>query len=223
MKIILFGASGMIGQGVLRQCLADPTVTQVLSIGRSAPAVTDPKLKALVHDNFFDYSTILGELRGYDACLFSLGVSAGGMGEEKYHRLTYELTLAAAQAILSQNPQLTFIYVSGAGTNSSEKGGAMWARVKGKTENALLRLPFKDAYMFRPAYIQPIHGEVARAAGIRWMYTLFGPLYPLWRALFPKYVTTTEILAKAMITVARRGAPKKIIENADLAALANTQ
>lgn len=223
MKIILFGASGMIGQGVLRQCLADPTVTQILSIGRSAPAMTDSKLTALVHDNFFDYSTISNTLRGYDACLFCLGVSAGGMSEEKYHRLTYELTLAAAHALLGQNPQLTFIYVSGTGTNSSEKGGAMWARVKGKTENALLRLPFKDAYMFRPAYIHPVHGEVARAPGTRWMYTLVGPLYPLWRALLPRYVTTTEVLAKAMITAARRGAPKKIIENEDLAALADAQ
>jgi uncharacterized protein YbjT (DUF2867 family) len=149
----------MVGQGVLRECLLDPEIDAVLTVGRSATGVKNPKLREIVHANMFDYSEIQAELRGFDACFFCLGVSSAGMPAAEYERLTYGLTMAAAKTLCRLNPDMTFIYVSGAGTDSSEKGRVMWARVKGKTENELLRLPFKAAYMFRPAFIQPMHGE----------------------------------------------------------------
>lgn len=158
MNAILFGATGMVGQGVLRECLLDPGVHQILSIVRTPSGQQHPKLRELVHTDFFDYSTIEPELTGFDACFFCLGVSSAGMDEAKYKRLTYDLTLAAATTLAKLNPQMTFLYVSGAGTDSTEHGRSMWARVKGKTENDLLKLPFHAAYMFRPGVIQPLHG-----------------------------------------------------------------
>ena len=158
MNVVLFGATGMVGQGVLRECLLDQKVQTVLSIGRSATGQAHPKLRELVRKDLLDFSPIEAQLIGFDACFFCLGVSSAGMTEEAYRRVTYDITMAAAQTLARLNPAMTFIYVSGAGTDSTERGRIMWTRVKGKTENALLRLPFKAAYMFRPAAIQPLHG-----------------------------------------------------------------
>jgi uncharacterized protein YbjT (DUF2867 family) len=162
MRVILFGASGMVGQGVLRECLLDPEVTDVLSIVRSSTGQQHPKLREIVHRNFFDFGSIESQLAGFDACIFCLGVSSAGMSEQDYRHITYDITLAAAQTLAKLNPNMTFIFVSGAGTDSSERGRMMWARVKGQTENALLRLPFKTAYMFRPGVIVPLHGIKSR-------------------------------------------------------------
>ena len=216
MNVLLFGASGMVGQGVLRECLLDPEVTTVLSIVRSSTGQQHPKLREIVHKDFLDFSSIESELSGFDACFFCLGVSSAGMSEENYRRITYDITLAAAQTLVKLNPNMTFIYVSGAGTDSSERGRVMWARVKGQTENALLRLPFKAAYMFRPAVIVPLHGIKSRTRLYRVSYAVLGPLLPLLKALMPKYVTTTEKLGRAMLIAAKRGAPKPVLENSDI-------
>jgi len=203
----------MVGQGVLRECLADPDVQQVLAIGRSASGVDDPKVREISRSDLFDYKDIEGELSGYNACFFCLGVSAAGMSEEQYAKITYDLTLAAAQTLAKLNPSMTFIYVSGAGTDSTEKGRSMWARVKGKTENDLLELPFEAAYMFRPAFIQPMHGIKSRTRLYRVLYAIVGPLFPMLNALFPRYVTTTEQVGLAMLRVAKQGHPDPIVEN----------
>jgi uncharacterized protein YbjT (DUF2867 family) len=213
--VILFGASGMVGQGVLRECLLDPDVHRVLSIGRTVTGLQHPKLREIARSNLYDYSDIESELTGYDACFFCLGISAAGMSEADYRRVTYDLTLAAATTLARLNPQMTFIYVSGSGTDSSEQGRTMWARVKGATENALLRLPFKAAYMFRPAGIQPMHGERSKTRLYRFLYAVTKPIFPLLTRLMPKSITTTEILGRTMIGVARNGAPSPILEAAD--------
>ncbi|HMD20820.1 MAG TPA: hypothetical protein VKH40_10885 [Alloacidobacterium sp.] len=215
MRIILFGASGMVGQGVLRECLLDPEVEKVLAIGRSSAGYTHTKLRELLRDDLFDLSDIEAELSGYDACFFCLGVSSFGMTEEQYRRITFDLTLAAAQTLAKLNPEMTFIYVSGTGTDSSERGRTMWARVKGKTENALLKLPL-HAYMFRPGVIVPLHGIQSRTKSYRLLYVLTGPILPWLYARFPKYVTTTERLGRAMIKAAKEGAPKRILESVDI-------
>ncbi len=220
MKVILFGATGMVGQGVLRECLAEPDVEAVLAVGRSSCRLSDPKLRELIHGDLYDYSAVEDQLRGYDACFFCLGVSSAGMSERDYHHVTYDLTLAAAQVLKKLNPGMAFCYVSGAGTDSTEKGRAMWARVKGKTENALLGAGFKAAYMFRPGYIQPLKGVRSRTAVYRAIYALFGPLYPVWKTLFPKGVTTTEKVGLAMIRVARQGYARPILDTADINQLA---
>lgn len=206
----------MVGQGVLRECLLDPDVERVLSIVRAPTGRREPKLRELVHDDFFDFSAIKNELAGYDACFFCLGVSSAGMKEADYRRVTYDITLAAARVLAVQNPGMTFVYVSGTGTDSSEKGRTMWARVKGKTENDLLRLPFKAAYMFRPGVIIPLHGVKSKTTFVRVFYTVLGPVLPMLYALFPKYVTTTEKVGRAMLSVAKRGAPKSMLETSDI-------
>ncbi len=220
MKVVLFGASGMVGQGVLRECLLDPDVATVLSIVRSSTGQQHQKLREIVHKNFLAFSSIEAELAGFEACFFCLGVSSAGMSEENYRRVTYDITLAAATTLVKLNPHMTFIYVSGAGTDSSEHGRTMWARVKGQTENALLRLPFKAAYMFRPGVIVPLHGITSRTKLYRVSYAILGPLLPLFIG-FPKYVTTTEKLGRAMLIAAKRGAPKPILESADINILAS--
>jgi uncharacterized protein YbjT (DUF2867 family) len=220
MKVVLFGASGMVGQGALRECLLDRDVERVLTIVRRNTGQRHEKLVELVHENFFDFSPIETQLAGYDACLFCLGVSSAGMTERDYQRVTYDITLAAATALARRNARLTFIYVSGAGTDSSERGRTMWARVKGKTENALLALPFKAAYMFRPGFIQPQHGITSRTRTYRVLYAVFGPLFPVLRALFPRHVTTTEQVGRAMLQAAKQGAPKAVLESYDIIALA---
>jgi uncharacterized protein YbjT (DUF2867 family) len=219
MKIALFGASGMVGQGVLRECLLDPEVASVLCIGRSPTGQQNPKLQELTVPHLPDLTAVERELSGIDACLFCLGVSAAGMNEESYRRITYDLTLGVASTLLEHSPALTFQYISGAGTDSTERGRTMWARVKGATENALLRLPFKGAYMLRPGLIQPVHGVVSKTAWYRAFYAVFGLLFPIMKALFPKSVMTTEDLGQAMLEIAKRGAVKPILEASDIIAL----
>jgi uncharacterized protein YbjT (DUF2867 family) len=206
----------MVGQGVLRECLADAEVQRVLSIGRSATGQRHPKLRELVHRDFLDFAAIESELSGFDACFFCLGVSSAGMKEADYRRITYDFTMAAARALARLNPGMTFEYVSGMGTDSSERGRTMWARVKGKTENALLGLPFQAAYMFRPGVIVPMHGIKSKTKLVRVSYAAMGPLLPLLRAAFPRYVTTTERLGRAMIEAARHGAGKRVLETSDI-------
>jgi uncharacterized protein YbjT (DUF2867 family) len=216
MTVLIFGATGMVGQGVLRECLLDHDVSVVQTVGRTATGVKHAKLREILHPDLTHYSEIEVELAGFDACFFCLGVSSAGMAEPEYERLTYGITMAAAETLSRLNPDMTFTYVSGAGTDSSEKGRTMWARVKGKTENALLRLPFKAAYMFRPAGIQSLHGERSKTTGYRTAYSLINPLIPLLRRIFPNYILTTEEIGRAMIRVAKRGAPKKILESSDI-------
>jgi uncharacterized protein YbjT (DUF2867 family) len=218
MKIILFGATGMVGQGVLRECLLDPEVHEVLSIGRTGTGRTDPKLVELVHADLFDFSSIESELFGFDACFFCLGVSSAGMKEAEYRRVTFDITLAAGKALVRLNPGMAFIYVSGAGTDGSGSGASMWARVKGQTENALLALPFK-AVMFRPGGIVPLHGIRSRTRLYRMIYGQGVPFWSWMYAKFPKYVTTTEQVGRAMLRVAREGPTKRILETSDINAL----
>ena len=215
MKIILFGATGMVGQGVLRECLRDAGVERVLVIGRSSIGIQNEKVREIVHRDFLDFSTIEDQLGGYDACFFCLGVSSVGMTEQDYKRVTYDYTMAAAQVLAKENPGMTFIYVSGTGTDSSEKGRLAWARVKGKTENALFKLPLK-AYMFRPGYIQPLDGIKSKTRLYGALYSVVGVFYPMLLAMFPKYVTTSEQVGRAMICVAKRGAAKRWFENDDI-------
>jgi uncharacterized protein YbjT (DUF2867 family) len=219
MNILLFGATGMVGQGVLRECLLDPAVALVQTIGRTATGVQHPKLREVVHQDLWHYSSLEAELSGFDACFFCLGVSVAGMTEADYDHVTYGITLAAAETLSRLNPQMTFIYVSGAGSDSSERGRTMWARVKGKTENALLRLPFQAAYMFRPGVIQPLHGLRSKTAAYRVLYTLTKPLLPWLRRALPGYITTTEQMGRAMLSVAKRGAAKRILESKDITAI----
>ncbi len=219
MKVLLFGATGMVGQGVLRECLLDPDIELVQTVGRTASGVVNPKLREIVHTDLWHYESIETELTGFDACFFCLGVSAAGMKEEDYTRVTHGITIAAAEALLRLNPGITFIFVSGAGTDSSERGRMMWARVKGKTENALLRMPFQAAYMFRPGFIIPLHGIRSRTAAYRTLYAVVRPLMPVLRWAFPRSITTTEQLGQAMIAVARQGSAKKILESGDITSI----
>jgi uncharacterized protein YbjT (DUF2867 family) len=215
-KVILFGATGMVGQGVLRECLLDDGVKSVLAIGRSPTGQRHGKLREIPHENFFDFSTIEPQLASYDACFFCLGVSSIGMSEERYRRLTYDIALAAARTLAKLNPGMVLTYVSGRGTDSTEHGKLMWARVKGKTENDLLKLPFKAAYMFRPAGIQPLHGIRSKTGWVQAIYVGAAPVLSLLNRLAPKYMTTTEQLGRAMIKVAREGYPKPVLESEDI-------
>jgi len=216
MNVLIFGATGMVGQGVLRECLLGPDVQVVQTVGRTPTGLKHPKLREIVRSDLLDYTEIESALRGFDACFFCLGVSSTGMSESEYERVTYTVTMTAAQTLSRLNPGMTFIYVSGAGTDSSEEGRIMWARVKGKTENALLRLPFKAAYMFRPGAIQPVHGARSKTPAYRVIYSLAKPVLPLLRRLFPRHILTTEELGRAMLQVAKSGAPKTILESADI-------
>ncbi|NYE27915.1 uncharacterized protein YbjT (DUF2867 family) [Rhodanobacter sp. K2T2] len=219
MKVLLFGATGMVGQGVLIECLQAADVSLVQSVGRTALDRQHPKLRDLVHTDLLDYSAIESELIGFDACFFCLGVTSAGKTEADYSKLTYDITLAVATTLARLNPQMTFVYVSGAGTDSSEKGRSMWARVKGRTENALLRLPFKAAYMFRPGIIQPMRGVRSKTSTYQIFYSLTRPLLPLLRTMMPSTILTTEVVGQAMLAVARRGASKPVLETADINAL----
>jgi uncharacterized protein YbjT (DUF2867 family) len=216
MKVILFGATGMVGQGVLRECLLDPRVETVLSIVRTATGQKHDKLRELVHRDFLDFTAISSDLKGFGACFFCLGISSVGMKEADYYRVTYEITIAAAQLLASLNPGMTFIYVSGLGTDSTEQGRTMWAKVKGKTENALFHLPFKAAYMFRPGVIQPLHGIKSKTTVYRIGYAVTALFLPTLKELFPDSITTTQQVGRAMINVARQGFAKKILENRDI-------
>jgi uncharacterized protein YbjT (DUF2867 family) len=214
MKVILFGATGMVGQGVLRECLRDDGVACVLAISRHSIDQTHPKLRETISRDLFDFDPAGADLQGYDACFFCLGVSAAGMSEADYTHLTYDLTVGWARILARINPAMTFTYVSGAGTG----GKSMWAQVKGRTEEALLAI-FPSAYMFRLAALLAMHGEVSQTRWTRISYALFRPLLPLVRAISPGAVITTEELGRAMIRVARQGAPKRVLENIDLRAL----
>ncbi|WP_263357435.1 NAD-dependent epimerase/dehydratase family protein [Acidicapsa ligni] len=218
MKVLLFGATGMVGQGVLRECLLAADVDRVQTVGRAGTGMQNAKLHEVVTSDLFRPGKYEAELRGFDACFFCLGVSSSGMKEDAYTHLTYELTIAVAETLARLNPEMTFVYVSGAGTDSSEQGRSMWARVKGRTENALLRL-FPHAYMFRPGLIVPLHGIRSKTKVYQFFYALTGPLLPLLRRAFPKQVVTTEELGHAMLAVARTGAPKRVLETGDIRAL----
>ncbi len=215
MNVVIFGASGMVGQGVLRECLLDPEVRSVLAVGRGASGQRHPKLRDLVLADLTDYSSIEADLAGQDACFFCLGVSAAGLSEDAYRKITHDITLAAARTLATLNPGMVFIYVSGAGTDSTERGRVMWARVKGKTENDLQRLPLK-ATMLRPGFIRPMHGARSRTPSYRLIYTLTRPFFGLLQALAPRHITTTEQLGRAMLAIARNGAPKPVLEATDL-------
>jgi uncharacterized protein YbjT (DUF2867 family) len=206
----------MVGLGVLRECLLDPDVESVLTVGRAPTSQKHEKLRELVHANLLDFSAIEGELSGHDACFFCLGVTSAGTSEQEYERITYGIPVAAAQTLVKLNPGMTFVYVSGSGADSSEKGRTMWARIKGKAENALLAMPFKATYVFRPAFIQPLHGIRSRTKLYNAMYAVLGPLYPVVKAIAPGYATTTEQLGRAMIAVARKGFAKRILESRDI-------
>jgi uncharacterized protein YbjT (DUF2867 family) len=203
---------------VLRECLLNPTVETVLTVGRSATGQRHAKLREVVHADLFDLTPVEADLRGLDACFFCLGVSSAGKSEADYRRITYDLTVAVARTLVSLNPNLTFIYVSGQGTDSTERGRSMWARVKGRTENELLALHDR-AYMFRPGFVRPMHGARSRTALYRAVYAVVTPLYPVLRTLLPGSVTTTEHLARAMLAVAAHGASKRVLESREIDAL----
>ena len=209
----------MVGQGVLRECLLDPEVETVLAVSRSPLGRSDGKLREIVRPNVDDLADVEAQLAGYDACFFCLGVSSFRRSEADYSRVTHDLTLSVARTLVKLNPAMTFIYVTGAGTDSTERGRTMWARVKGRTENELLRLPFKAAYMFRPGAIQALDGIVSKTKVYQYLYVVFGPLFTLLRLVAPGMVTTTRQIGRAMILVARRGAPKPILESSDINAV----
>ncbi len=206
----------MVGKGVLHECLQHPDVEQVLVINRKPGGVTHDKLREIIHVDFFNLAPIERELSGFNACFFCLGVSSVGMNETEYRRLTYDLTLNAAQLLAKLNPDMTFCYVSGAGTDNTEQGRSMWARVKGATENALLRLPFKKAYMFRPGFMKPTPG----LKNTNKYYAYINWLYPIGRALYPAGFSTLQELAQAMIKSVSIGYEKSILEVKDFVRLA---
>jgi uncharacterized protein YbjT (DUF2867 family) len=215
-RAIITGSTGMVGEGVLHECLQHPEVEAVLIINRKSSGVTHSKLKEIIHSNFFDFSSIESQLKGYNACFFCLGVSSIGLKENAYSNLTYTLTLHVAETLSKLNSGMTFCYVSGAGTDSSEKGRSMWARVKGKTENDLMKLPFKQAFAFRPGFIQPTKGLKNTLKVYRYINWLF----PIGRALFPNGFCTLREIGLAMIYVVNKGYETKVIEGKDIITLA---
>jgi uncharacterized protein YbjT (DUF2867 family) len=215
-NVVIFGASGMVGQGVLLECLRDTDVERVLVIGRSSAGRQHAKLREVLVKDLFDVASYAGELTGLDACFFCLGVTSAGMAEAAYRHVTYDLTLAVAQTLAAQNSALCFVYVSGSGTDSSEHGRTMWARVKGATENALLKMPFRSAFMFRPGFIQPLDGIRSKTASYRFLYVVLGPVIPLLHRAFPNSVLTTREIGQAMLAVTRNGWPRPVLEAKDI-------
>lgn len=214
MKInaIITGSTGMVGEGVLQICLNSPDVESVLVVNRKPCGVNHPKLKEAICSDFMDLTSIEDQLKGYNACYFCAGVSSVGKKEDEYKRITYDLTMNFAQTLLKHNHDMVFTYVSGYGTDSTEKGRLAWARIKGKTENDLLKLGFKDAYMYRPGYIDPVKGQKQAYK----IYKFFSPIFPLLEKLFPKYVGTMEELGNSMINVTLNGSEKKVLEVKDI-------
>lgn len=219
LNAVIFGASGMVGQSVLRECLLDGGISSVTTVSRSPMHLTHPKLRNLVHADFLDFSVLAKQFKRTDVCFYCLGIASSGLSEEEYKKITYDYTLAAAKTLLKVNPKLTFIFISGAGADSSEQGRIMWARIKGKTENALFAMNIKSVYAIRPAFIQPLHGITSRTRLYRILYRVFWPLMPLIKFLAPNSVTTTEDLGKVMIYIAREGAPQRLLESRDIVAL----
>ncbi|HXC21563.1 MAG TPA: hypothetical protein VNV13_08785 [Steroidobacteraceae bacterium] len=215
MKAIITGATGMVGEGVLLECLNHLDMEQILVINRKPGGVSHPKLREIIHKDFFDLQPIEQQLMGFNACFFCLGVSSVGMSEEQYKHTTYDLTLNAARLLLKMNPEMTFCYVTGAGTDSSEQGRIAWARVKGMTENALLRL-FKHAYMFRPGFMKATPGQ----KNVKSYYKYIAWLYPIGRVLYPAGFCTLQEVGLAMIKAADKGYAKQILEVKDIVALA---
>lgn len=208
---MLFGATGMVGQGVLRECLLDPGVEAVLAVGRTPTGQSDPKLRELSRPDLFDLAPVEDRLCGYDACFFCLGVSSAGLNEADYRRLTFDLTVRIARTLAPLNPTMTFVYVSGAGTDSTEHGRVMWARVKGETENALRAMQFHAVYLFRPGVIRPLHGVRSKTRTYRWLYAVLAPFVWMSAVIAPNSITTTEKVGRAMIQVARTGAPAPVL------------
>ena len=219
MNVILFGANGMVGGGVLRECLDDPQMDSVLAIGRRSCDVAHPKLRELLLSDLFDLADVKGDLTGYEACFFCVGVSSVGMSEADYRRVTLDLTIAVATVLGEVNPGLTFCYVSAQGSDSSGRGRFMWAKVRGETENRLLQMPF-PAYTFRPGFIQPLKGFPSRTKAIRVLYIVLGPFFPILNRLFPNQVTTTVRIGRAMIRTATSGCSNHVLETRDINALA---
>ena len=213
---LIFGATGMVGQGVLRECLRDPSVRRVTAVGRSPSGQAHEKLRDVVVPDLTDLSAVERELTGFDACFYCVGVTSAGLDQATYSRLTFDLTLAVARTLARLNPGLVLLYVSGMGADSSERGRVMWARLKGRTENALRELPLRAAYMFRPGYIQPLDGIRSRTRWYRAFYAAMAPVSPVLRALLPGAVTTTAQLGRAMIHVARHGHPSAILHSSDI-------
>lgn len=225
MNVLIIGASGMVGSGVLRECLAATDVESVCSIGRAALDIQHLKLQQLIKPDFAANPATLDDedLRNIDACFFCLGVTSAGMTEEQYTKMTYTLTVSIAQRLCQLNPEATFVYVSGAGADSSESSSTMWARVRGKTENAVLALPFKRVHVLRPAVIQPLNGAQSKTTSYRIFYSLTGPLLTLLRYALPGKVLSTEIIGQAMLAIARFGAAERVLESADIYRLVQGQ
>jgi uncharacterized protein YbjT (DUF2867 family) len=215
MRVLIFGATGMVGQGVLLECLRDNEVELITTVGRSATGVHDAKVREIVHRDLMDYRGMEESFAGFDACFFCLGVASSGMKEADYEHITYGFTLAAAAMLAQVNPGMTFVFVSGAGTDSTGKGRVMWARVKGRTENELLRLPL-NAYMFRPGFIEPLDGIQSKTPSYRAMYRIAGPLIPLLHRMFPNYILSTREIGQAMLAVALHGYSSHILEAKDI-------
>ncbi|HEY3387248.1 MAG TPA: epimerase [Saprospiraceae bacterium] len=215
MKVIITGSTGMVGKGVLLECIDSPEISEILLINRNSVNLIHPKVKEIIHKDFFDWSSVRDQLSGYDACFFCLGVSSVGMKEPDYRKMTYDLTLGFAKELLKVNPGMTFCYVSGASTDSTESGKTMWARVKGKTENDLLTLGFKSAYMFRPGFIRPMRGIKSRTPLYNTLYIFIKPFVGLIMRN-PKIATDSITLGKAMINVGLHGYSKKILESLDI-------
>ncbi len=218
-KVIITGATGMVGEGVLQECIANPTVEKILLINRKQSGYSNSKIKEIIHSDLSDISTITDKISDYDACYFCAGVSAIGMSEQQYTQITYDLTLSFAKTLAELNPQMTFCYVSGSSTDSTENGRQMWARVKGKTENDLMKLPFKTAFNFRPAFMKPSKG----AKNVKGFYKVIAALFPFFRLFNKTYFLTLEEIGKAMINVTVNGYNKRILEVKDIAFLSKNQ
>ena len=221
-KAIIFGSSGMIGKGLLRECLRNPKIESILAINRQPSNLRYTILKEIIHENFFDISALTEDLKGYNTCFFCLGVSAMGLSENDYNKITYDLTIYIAETLLKINKEMTFCYISAAGADSSEKGRIMWARVKGKTENALLKMPFTKAYMFRPGYIQPMIGIKSKTKLYNKLYSITKPFYFILRR-FKSFVTNSEALSSSMINAVAKGYEKNILKSSDINKIADEQ
>lgn len=221
-KAIITGATGMVGKGVLLECLEDDNVEKVLVIVRETTSIVHPKLEEIIHKDFSDFTPIIPTLVGYNACYFCLGISSNGISKQKYEEITYNFTIHFAEVLLPLNPDLTFCYVSGTGTSTEENSSMNWANVKGKTENKLLSMPFEKAYMFRPGFIQPEKGVETKVFLYKMLYVILTPLFPILDKLFPQNITTTSRVGKAMISVVNKGYSNVHLENKDINILSNT-